>query len=658
MACSEASTLSENNRLDEMNSFPLPVQIEHATIRKQKVKHREPSTSPFRIRLRKLPVSESFVAHPGVFPTLPTVFATKFSALFEHYCQNHTLQELRRTFALEVEEADSIWKTQNVDSLTNWLAALTSSTLRVQSLVTLLVGSILISLQRTLDVLSTLSPLANDFEVRACCLHIAGFIHKTELLENSTLMQQYDAEVDRLRVSFHWTPSGLSIDHLRLLLWRSNIQQARELLETLKEKYHTVDVRTTLFITSFCASIGLPDLAYRFLADLPQTVLRKPSAEVMQCCSQLLKHDFIIQTSTGPNFRYLSKLLEKGLTPDDVMYNQIIEKALDTEYTGVAWDVYHYAQSIGAVLSWRTYLVLLRHAFLSNNVKRLDEIMLQVHGQKQLYTNRCLLMYAMNMVRRINRSQRNMTAVEGLSHILALYDRAFSRTSLAKFGFVPAPEKISAEDEKVEPDIYLLSFTVWAFILCHKQGTSAAYLWNSIMESIQEGDETIIQCMKLDLVYNAFIWLYLRDKHTVSSALEVFQYMLEKRFCLPTARTWSILICGFLRHGQRSQAQEIYELMHRHGFSMAHICEEYLSSGVKLEDLETRIDDVLDEDKMPDGTDLQWTVNFADTSHVQDESLSSHKESGPEALRTDPAIAPYENGKFTPKLETSLATSL
>ncbi|KAK5083007.1 hypothetical protein LTR05_006889 [Lithohypha guttulata] len=92
----------------------------------------------------------------------------------------------------------------------------------------------------------------------------------------------------------------------------------------------------------------------------------------------------------------------------------------------------------------------------------------------------------------------------------------------------------------------------------------------------------------------------------MSTALEVFQYMLEKDLCRPTARTWSILICGFLRHEQRDQAKEIFDLMQLHGFTIQNVCEEYVPWGVSLETLDQRKEDVLNEQSMPDGTDLSW----------------------------------------------------
>lgn len=579
------------------------------------------SPKAFVVPLLDLPLNGQFLDHPGSYPALPWLFSSLFSRLFKSYCEKKTIDELRQEFAVEVDLADTIWKTYSQEILAHWIDHTLARKTRARDVAWLLVGSLLTSADRILDVLNVLKPLDKDFALRAHCLYLTGFLYKSALLQDKALLNQYDAEINKLRATKKWPEERMSLDHIRMLLWRSDEAQIKSLLSSLRQKYPNMNVWTLLYLTAFCGRTGLPDEAFSFFSTLSPCALQNPHSLVLACCSLLLQHDYVVHTDTGPNFRYLLPLLEKGLSPDSLLYHRIIERALASDYAGVAWDVYHHQQTLNLTIYWRTYHVLLRQAFNSRNVKGVDEIMSQIHERKDLYTNRTLLMYAMNMVRRVNHTSGRMNASHGLAHMLALYDRVYTRAPLEVFGITSSSEHITFGSGSITPGIdlaapssYVVSFTVWAFILCHKHGKSVQWLWKKIETLVEEGNKTVLQCLRRDLIYNAFIWLHLKHNETIPDALEVFQYMLEKQFCLPTARTWSIMICGLLRLGQRAQAQHVYNLMCAHGFAIDNICREYVDSEISLDELERRADQVLDEHMMPDGTE---GVRVREIQHLQ-----------------------------------------
>ncbi|KAK5093090.1 hypothetical protein LTR70_002053 [Exophiala xenobiotica] len=548
-----------------------------------------PHPQAFKIPSLNLPLNEQFVDHPGPFPALPWVFSYLFTRVFSSYCQKKSIDDLRQEFARYINWANHVWKTHHQDSLANWLNYTHGRKVRAREVVYLLVGSVLVSAQQILDVLNMLKPLDGDFALRAHCLYLTGFLYKSELLQDKALLQRYDAEINKLRLTQRWPDTRMSLDHIRMLLWRSDEAQTKSLLSSLRQNYPTMNVWTLLFLTMFCSRKGMPDEAFSFFNRVEPHLLQNPPTQVLARCSLLLQHDYVVHTAAGPNFRYLPTLLEKGLSPDSLLYHRIIERALASDYAGVAWDIYHHLQTLNITIYWRTYHVLLRQAFNSRNVKGVDEIMSQIHQRKDLYTHPSLLMYAMNMVRRIHHTSGKMTASQGLAHMLALYDRAYTRAPLVVFGITSSSEHKATGVDLAEPDI-----------------KSVRWLWKRAERLVEDGDKTVLECMKRDLIYNAFIWLHLKHHETIPDALGVFQYMLEKQFCLPTARTWSIMICGLLHLGQRAQAKQVYHLMCEHGFAIDNICEEYVSSKITLNDLEKRIDEVLDDQNMPDGTDLRW----------------------------------------------------
>ena len=575
----------------------------------------------FSIPLTHLPIADQIIDHDGSFPTLPWVFSSLFANVFHSFCQTPNIEELRQKFAKEIDAADTVWRTQSEQSLINWVDYTAHNHDRVHDVVHLLVGSMLTSPRQILHVLNMLKPLDQDFAVRANCLYLTGFLYKSQLSQDKHLLQLFDAEVDRLRLVRKWPATQMNLDHIRMLMWRSDEAQRVSFMSSLRQRYPIMSTWNLLYLTMHCATNGLPDEASAFLNTIQPHLLQKPSTLVLKCCAQLLQHDYVVHTAAGPNFRYLPPLLEKGLAPDSRLYHRIIERALESDYAGVAWDIFHHLQTLDIAIFWRTYHILLRQAFNSRNVKGVDEIMSQIHQRPDLYSNPIILIYAMNMVRRINHSSKKMGVLQGLSHILALYDRVYSRAPLVIFGITTSNEHTAPENEGkgtkhplAIPDAPVLSFTVWSFILCHKHGRSIQWLWERIQLLVDDRNKTAYDCMKRDLIYNAFIWLHLKHEETIPDALKVFQYMLQKQLCLPTARTWSIVICGFLKLGQRTQARQMYDLMVKHGFTIDHICQEYTSKHMTLEDLEQRVDEVLDDQNMLEGTDLHWVEDLESLS--------------------------------------------
>lgn len=555
----------------------------------------------FKIRPIMFPMSSDYVSGPVPTERFQRDFAIDMSELLARYSGGTSLFVLRKLYAAEIDDADTTWFALNDKIIGTWLENHLGAPKRSRRLVNLLIGSLLKSADRVLDVLDTLQELDNDFDVRASCLHLAGVLYKPDLLADNHLMEKFDKAVDRLRPYGKWPDHSLHPDIVRLLLWRSNDAQVLGLLSCLSLKYKTLAKDTILLLASSCAARHLYEQTFALLHSLPDRALEKADRAVMQVCAQLLKYDTVVNTPDGPSFQYLTELLEKGLPPDDLLYGRVIQNALASQYPGVAWDVYHHTRSLNAVLPPSTYVQLLRDAFDQQRVLEVKDILAQIHQKEALYKDRGLILYSLNMIRRLCHSQNNMSAMEGLSHILALYDRIWTREPLVHLGIVTKSFETTGYSGRLQPDDYVITFTLWAFVLCHKNGKSVKYLWARIKELIGQGDEMTVRCMTSDLIYNAFIWLNMKHPDNFQNAVDIFRYMISSELCLPTSRTWSVMICGFLYHKQDDKAQKLYEMMLSHGFNIEQIGKEYIPKGATMDDLRRRVNAVMHEQSASQG---------------------------------------------------------
>lgn len=544
---------------------------------------------------------------------LPSHFSVELTRLGVLLSEKKALKHIREQFSDAVIVRDSILHLQ-IEDFREWLQGSWTAT-RATLVMQLLLGTMVTSPYETLIVLQNLRETEDDFGMRCRCLSYIGFMYKDTLTKHPELMAMFEVEVRKLRSPDVWPAVEMRRRYLSLLLWRLNANEAQSLIQSFLQKYPELSVNTTLYLVMYCARRGMDLLALSVLTRLPPQELRSPGLLTLQCCQVLLRHDVVESTPEGHNFKILPRLLEAGLTPDNVLYSRIIERALASEYSGVAWDIFHHLKTTDIQITPWTYLLLLRQAFNGNNVTGVQELLSEIQHKEELCTNVYLLTYAMNIVRRIFQNERFMTSAESLSHLLALYDRVFSREPLAKLDIVPPVgsnrAKVSSFDsgatsELVQPDAYCLSFTIWAFVLCHRSSRSVRTLWARIQDLVEARDPTMVECMRLDLIYNAFIWLNMRERKAASmaNAVEILQYMLTKQLCPPTDRTWSILICGFLRCDQKAQAKQIFGIMKQSNLKTKDIRKEYWRSNWTLEYFEEHLDEILDENTMPDGTEL------------------------------------------------------
>lgn len=570
----------------------------------------------FANRLVRLPLNPDYHDETAEFKRLPKLLLQSFSEIW-YSSAGSRWAENRKRCEKYMQNADHLWKVTERRSLTNWLDNIHDLFGRARAVADLLAGSALISLRRTLAVLRELKRIDNDFEVRASCLLIAGVLYKKALLRETELMQSFDDEIDKLRDPQCWPQHCPPASLLRPIFWRSDIQQTMVLVECLRTRYSEFSGRVAVVIATYCLRKGLHEEAFSFLQELSPQQFKKVESECLECCLALLRYDTVIETETGSSFRYLTALLDKGLTPDARLYNEIIQTAINLGHETVAWDVFDYARSIDTKIDHKACLALVRIGFLTGNFGKLDLVMTYIYDHPDLYRNNGIVVYAMNIVRRINHMQAGMTPAEGLSHILALYDRVYVRAPLAKFGFVQNRSSSSSKLEKAEPENYALAFTVWAYILCHKHGQSIDLLWRRIIRLVDAGDETVTNAMKLDLIYNAVIYVNIRKESTIAKALEVFRYMLDKGLCLPTSRTWTMLICGFLSHGKKDRAAQLYQMMQEHGFTTDDMRSELVPLKVRLDDLFIHNESMLDRNAMLADTTLSLIQPFAVKEEIQ-----------------------------------------
>lgn len=464
----------------------------------------------------------------------------------------------------------------------------------------ILIGSLAESASQTLFALTAIKSVRRNFRIRMGCLRDISLMYRADLLKDPDLQKIYEAQIDTLRFPKSWPRDKLSTVLLQNLLYWSSPDQCEVIIEEFSHRYPDADKVSVVAFIDHYLRIKEPEQAFNYFKRLPDELLRDPNTIVKNLRDRLLRVDVVTKSEDGANFKYLPQILALNMPSDEALHNIVIENAIKNGLPDVAWDVYQYLEKSQFKVNARSHLVLLRDAFTRGTLPRVNAIMTAIHERKDLTNDPYLVSYSMNIVRVICCHERQIGANEALAHIMALYDRAYDRTPLANLQITY--EK--ANDEGLpQPTPISLAFTIWTYILVQSNEKEVVRLWQWIKHLILTGDEAITAAARYDVIYNGLLLFYARKGSNLSRALEVLEYMLCKNLCLPTLRTWSILLCSFLRRGRVEEARRVLAMMRREGFTVQDITgkySDYVPAGVDLESLAEMTLETLDETRLPE----------------------------------------------------------
>jgi len=509
---------------------------------------------------------------------------------------------------------------RKTDDIRNWWER-RSSKAQHDILPYLLVGALWDSAKLSLHLLEVLPKLPRDFQIRMQCLFYIEQTYGDEIKGNEELSEQYHAQIHLQSDPKIW-PSTVVPTHLDLLIRYLPFEQGEATVHTYLEKHPSLPWRTSLYFVDHFTRRNRVDDALEMLARLPSEFLAASGPRVLQRCANLLLLDTVDESEHAKNFKILPKVLMLGIRPNAILHNIVMRNAMKAGLPNVAWDLYCYMRSEGLEVNVGGHIAILRDAFLRQDVPRLNEIMTVIHQQEDLIRDPDINAYMMNIVRVVCFSERRTTPDEAFSRLLALYDRAFDREPLSRLRLVNP--RVHQNVNVSQPGPVSLGFTLWSYVLVHREERPVDALWERLTKFVLRGDPHILEAAKHDVFYNGFILFYTRSSSTIAKALNVLRYMLEQDLCMPTARTWSLLMCGFLRHGQEGAADQVRQMMLSCGMRPADGDWDFLFSHYPQSMVGAQIRSTLDEDRMPVGPAVAMDAEDAKVAEAEEPLASTH----------------------------------
>ncbi|ETI23593.1 hypothetical protein G647_05395 [Cladophialophora carrionii CBS 160.54] len=495
-----------------------------------------------------------------------------------------------------------------------WTAVLERNKLQ---LATIMLGCLVDSARRTLLMLSLDILFPRDWRHRCECLCFLDQAYRDEIDGDVYLQELFAQQIERVSRIWTWPSDTKRMPwyFLVLFLRHNSPEHIENIVDTIIENYQDISPRVILVIVDHFTKLGDTDRALEFLSRIPPDQREEHKVRILERCANLISIDTIDESDSVANFRALPRLVGLGLPMDFKVHNRILERALELGRPEVAWEVFRFMEARDICVEANGYLMLLKNSFEQNDREKLDAMMSSIHRHEDLYQYPYLVTYMMNIVRVVCTIDRKLSPETSVSHLLAIYDRAYDRTPLVKLGIVNAlPPQHTLQKRLEEPPPAVLGFTIWAYVLCQRDERIVSALWFWIMHMIKQQDESILACAKHDVMWNGFIHFYARSRFFLRKAVYVVEAMIEHNLCMPTERTWSEVLCGFMKHGEEETAAKIWHMMVAREVQptekgWAFLLENY--DQTRLADL---VKQCIDERQMPEGMDkaLGWpTANTA-----------------------------------------------
>lgn len=399
-----------------------------------------------------------------------------------------------------------------------------------------------------------------SFSITMDCLLFLKRAYWVGIVSDPALHNLFNAALSENRSRERWPDLVMKRRHLDLFLEEASDSEGRQLLDDFRAAYSEPSRSAILRFMDFFTKGGNVEYALDCLRSLGEARLAASDWQVLSRCTNLLKLDTVQKIGSTHNFRILPRMLQIGVKPNLIIHNIVMKNAFQADMSGVGWDLFHYMQKQGLPTSPRTYLALLKDAFLQQSTSRLYELFSTIHQRSDLFQNGHIVAYTLNIVRLVS-YQKRLSPAETFSNMLPMYTRAFDIEPLKRLGLLVDDEGLHADANLPPPDPRTLAFTVWSYILCQREPYVVNTLWRRLQKLVQADDPLIVGMSQHDVVYNAFAIFHARTASGLSRCLAVLQYMMDTGYCEPTARTWAILLLAFTRHGRFDAAEKLKGMM-------------------------------------------------------------------------------------------------
>ncbi|KAI1929645.1 hypothetical protein LOZ65_001733 [Ophidiomyces ophidiicola] len=415
--------------------------------------------------------------------------------------------------------------------------------------------------------------------ISECFLYIQAFL-SGELTSNSQFNHNYLDLLRRLLAPHAWPALSVSQSGIRIYLQHCEPKEFLNAFETVARRDVLATIDTLLyFMDQFNKSNDSRNSLRALQLIASQGITDIKFEDVAHRCTKLLTMDFVVDEAGTRSFKLLPEILNLGIRPERPMLNVVMQNACKLNDPDMAWDIFSSSPIPPDVY---TYMILLNDATKRGDSKRIEDcyrllasnsairqepyvISKILHG---LYTHLC--------------STKPGAELRAFNTMLHMYSSYHDPQPLKDLNIIQEEDAIVETGEVSPPSAHALTIMISAYLRLYRNTTRIMELYNRFCKLVREGHDSIGQLAETDHTYNDFLMALQPDVRMIAQSVSIVENMyspLPKTAflktqnrpiiqCLPTIRTWNILLNTAINHGRMGIVRAICQTMRDHDVEM------------------------------------------------------------------------------------------
>lgn len=410
-----------------------------------------------------------------------------------------------------------------------------------------------------------------DFTMVAdCFLYLDRFYYADWLKDWKSGIHTYESLIEASLNPRDWPILSLPQKGVRLYIQRASHEGVSFALETVRGRSIEMTPETALCFMWRFTEFGDVDQALKSLGFIP--ILKNPeftlnSEGVLRHCCKLLTLDRVQDGENGRNFKILPQLLKMGVRPDRDMMNLVLANAYKTGDSQLGTDMLQFMTNHDYDFDSYTYLTLLTEAVKRGDRGRVDNLIRQLEGEKDLRNNP----YITNKIFHSHYvfTAKNMDADSDPSGVfysmLDMYNTLHDITPLKDLLIIPQQYTPRAGGSNTPPTPIALYIMIATYFRCQNRLTTVELIYKRFQELVQQGHPSIAPLAETDHTYNEFLIAMRGNPDALRSCVRLVEDMLRSsKSPKPSVRTWTILLSAFIFNRQPAAADTIMQMMAKH----------------------------------------------------------------------------------------------
>ena len=338
------------------------------------------------------------------------------------------------------------------------------------------------------------------------------------------------------------------------------------------------------------------DLCLPLLAAISSTGFSLAHPQVQGLCSKLLRIRWDVKEPYALSSWILTRMLELGIQPNTVMYNAMVQNAIEAHDFDTVLELYGFAKRSQFGIDSQTRGLMLKAAKISGNVEMLNIVLREASVDPEVVKDARLAGTILHIIGVFSLDNEYPS-------MLDFYKRNFDLRPLQELRICgPNTESTTGtESRPIQPDHWVLGQMVAAYNKLPRASDDLISRYNIYHDLVRRNHPLVAPlAQQSEYVANSFIRAFGRELKTLPFCITVIKHMLENppspsqaAYAAPTVRTWNILAASYFRHNQAIAAEKVVSMMYERGLEPNIVTRNTMVQGYSaLQDVDSAVEAV------------------------------------------------------------------